>query len=223
MLIAFTPTSFHIIALHVSSIMYNSTSRAPYPNLLDARIEYKKLLNILSLISPSNELLALGSSRVRVPRKPRKGNTILSSSLRPHVLADKRLIEWHAPYSLAFRHSRSISAPRIDVQRALEVMSLSLDTSTRSGYGAGLLRFTQFCDSKAIPEDDRMPASDFLLAMFVADAAGKVSASAVNTWCAGLHFWHTVNGAAWRGGEMLSQMKKGVKKLVPMSSKRKKR
>jgi hypothetical protein len=29
---------------------------------------------------------------------------------------------------------------------------LSLNESTRSDYGAGLLRFTQFCDLLAIPE-----------------------------------------------------------------------
>ena len=40
---------------------------------------------------------------------------------------------------------------------------------------------------------------------------------------AGLHFWHTVNGATWNGKDMLSQTRQGIKKLVPISSKRAKR
>ncbi|KAJ7197617.1 hypothetical protein GGX14DRAFT_574091 [Mycena pura] len=44
---------------------------------------------------------------------------------------------------------------------------------TRGSYGAGLLRFYQFCDHEGIGESARMPVNRFFLAAFVADAIGK--------------------------------------------------
>ncbi|KAG1746870.1 hypothetical protein EDB19DRAFT_1582231, partial [Suillus lakei] len=84
---------------------------------------------------------------------------------------------------------------------------------TCSNYGAGLLHFTQFCDLHNIPKPSHMPASPELLAAFLANAAGTVSSSAANSWMAGLHYWHSINGADWHGGE-------GLSKLTPPSSKR---
>lgn len=63
-----------------------------------------------------------------------------------------------------------------------------------------------------------MPASELLLSSFIANAAGTV-----DNWLAGLHFWHTINGAQWHGKDMLARTKTGVCKLVPISSKRTKR
>ncbi|KAH7903818.1 hypothetical protein BJ138DRAFT_1189120 [Hygrophoropsis aurantiaca] len=100
---------------------------------------------------------------------------------------------------------------------------LASDRSTRSNYGAGLLRFTQYCDSLHLPEVDRMPASEALIASFSASAAGNISSSALNNWLGGLHFWHTVNGAVWNGSDMLRHVRRGLTKLVPLSSKRAKR
>ncbi|KAI5981618.1 DNA breaking-rejoining enzyme [Pisolithus albus] len=95
-------------------------------------------------------------------------------------------------------------------------MLQSLDPNTRSNYGAGLLRFTQFCDDMSIAESERMPASSELLSMFAAHYAGKLSQKTLNNWLAALHFWHIVNGAPWHGNDMLRH-------LVPPSSKRAKR
>lgn len=68
-----------------------------------------------------------------------------------------------------------------------------------------------------------MPASESLIASFIAFHAGKVASSTIDNWLAGLHFWHTINGALWNGGDILSRAKKGAQKLVPISSKRAKR
>lgn len=76
-------------------------------------------------------------------------------------------------------------------------MAFSLDQATRDGYASGLLRFTQYCDSIEIPEVSRMPASESLLAAFIAFHAGKVASSTIDNWLAGLHFWHTINGALY--------------------------
>jgi len=102
-------------------------------------------------------------------------------------------------------------------------MLQSLDSRTCSNYGAGLLRFTQFCDNNKIPELDHMPASSELLALFSAHHAGRTSDKTLNNWFAGLHFWHTVNGAPWNGDSMLHHVHCGFSKLVPPSSRRAKR
>ncbi|KAJ6611708.1 hypothetical protein B0H10DRAFT_2055371 [Mycena sp. CBHHK59/15] len=105
-------------------------------------------------------------------------------------------------------------------QKFIEVMLLGLDEGTRSNYGAGLLRFTQFCDMLSIREEARMPASAHLLAIFASDAAGYTSDSTLSNWLAGLKTWHDINGAQWEGETpKMKRVKAGVKKLVPATSK----
>ena len=69
----------------------------------------------------------------------------------------------------------------------------------------------------------RMPAPEWLLAAFAVIAAGSVSSSCVEGWLSGLSFWHSVNGAEWKGGNQLRIAKAAVKKMVPESLKRVKR
>jgi integrase len=161
-------------------------------------------------------------SRIRSP-KTHKGSHIRPSALRPKVPADQRLTSWKTNHSQSFERRFLSLLPMRSFMRTSEVMKLSLDHSTRGVYGAGLLRFTQFCDSNDVPEDERMPASEILLSAFVAHHAGSVSSSAMNSWLAALRAWHTINGAPWHAGDMLLQSKKGLKKLVPGSSRRPKR
>jgi len=161
--------------------------------------------------------------RTRVPRKPQKKNQIVPSSFRPHVLASERLQQWTSPHSLDFHQSIQDALPQSSLSCLFEVMTFSLDQGTRNGYGAGLLRFTQFCDKNNVSERNRMPASELLLSAFIADAAGSVGTSTINNWLASLHFWHILNAAPWNGKEMLKQTKKGAEKLVPISSERAKR
>ena len=69
-----------------------------------------------------------------------------------------------------------------------------------------------------------MPASELLLALFVANcAAGDVSGSTVNKWLAGIHHGHQIADAPWFGGQLLSQAKKGATRLAPTSSWRERR
>ena len=66
-------------------------------------------------------------------------------------------------------------------------------------YGAGLLRFNQFCDRFQIPETKRMPASYVLLSSFIADHSGSTSGATIRNWLNGLRLWHVINGAEWHG------------------------
>ncbi|KAG0702794.1 hypothetical protein DFH29DRAFT_982197 [Suillus ampliporus] len=90
-------------------------------------------------------------------------------------------------------------------------------------YGAGLLRFTQFCDSINVPESERMPASEVLVAQFAAAHAGSASAKTLNNWLCGLQFWHVINGTLWPSASLLHHTRRGFSKMVPPSSHRAKR
>lgn len=168
---------------------------------------------------------ASGGRIDKKPRKPRHGCEYVASNLRPFVCASDRLQSWHTPYTLSFLHFANESLPFSALSRLFESALLSLDEATRSSYGAGLLRFTQFCDSMGVSESDRMPASGLLLAAFAATGCAVISRSCVDPWIAGLHFWHVFHGAVWHGdsSELLAKVKVGVLKMVPPSSIRDKR
>ena len=99
--------------------------------------------------------------------------------------------------------------------KANDLLLRTLEPGTRKNYGAGLLRFNQFCDDNGVSEENRMPASDALLSAFVAEWEGKVSRSCIDGWLAGLAFWHSLNGASWRGDRRLRQALKGISKGQP--------
>ncbi|KAG2756260.1 hypothetical protein P692DRAFT_20715949 [Suillus brevipes Sb2] len=177
----------------------------------------------------SHQIRSLATSRpnerVRLPRKPRSNAIITPSAHRPPVLASDRVLLWTTPHGTDFQHELETLLPESIILKMFFVALHSLDVDTRSNYGAGLLRFTQFCDRISISEDKRMPASSKLLSAFVADASGTVSNSTVNNWLSGLHYWHIVNGAEWHGAssELLRHMRRGLARLVPPSSKRARR
>ncbi|KAJ6613869.1 hypothetical protein B0H10DRAFT_1804664, partial [Mycena sp. CBHHK59/15] len=133
------------------------------------------------------------------------------------------LQKWETPCTEPYRcEQEKISLAGF--QKFIEVMLLGLDENMRSNYGAGLLRFTQFCDTLSIHEEAQMLASEHLLAIFTVDATGHTSDGTVNNWLAGLKIWHEVNGTKWNGDSpQMKRVKAGVKKLVPETSKRAKR
>jgi hypothetical protein len=156
-------------------------------------------------------------------RKPKTRDLYIPSTLRPHVLASDRLRCWTSPHAISHYKDVISQIPVSSASTLLEVMLLSLEEKTRSNYGAGLLRFTQFCDTSNVSEADRCPASEILISAFIASYAGLRSSDCINGWLSGIKWWHTFQGAKWYGGEMLTTVKKGVAKLVPDSSRREKK
>ncbi|KAJ7288768.1 hypothetical protein C8J57DRAFT_1214864 [Mycena rebaudengoi] len=155
------------------------------------------------------------------PRKP-KGSApkIRPSSFRPHVLAIHRLKNWHSPHSAKIRVARRDRFSTATLLAHDKVLDAALGTGSHSNYGGGLARFHEFCDSEDIPENDRMPASEELIAMFIASWAGRISRSAVDTWVSAVRAWHIVHGASWLMDDHLRFVKNGVTNLVPESSTR---
>ncbi|KAJ7270492.1 hypothetical protein C8J57DRAFT_1321918 [Mycena rebaudengoi] len=84
---------------------------------------------------------------------------------------------------------------------------------TQESYGAGLLRFHQFCDREGFGEDARMPADRHLLAAFVANAIGSCTGKCIRNWLNGLRLWHHYNDAPWHGDDgWLVSLKKAADK-----------
>jgi hypothetical protein len=131
-------------------------------------------------------------------------NLICSSPLRPHVLVQDHLLEWHTPHGLALVQALSQMVPVATITQWHEVLAVSVEPSTWHNYGAGLLQFTQFCDQYGVAEGLWMPASEPLLALFVAEeGAGQVARGTIASWLSGLQMWHAVNNVAWAGGQIL--------------------
>jgi hypothetical protein len=132
-------------------------------------------------------------------RRPAPGRAITHNTLRPHVSAANRLFSWRTPHGI---NEDSRILERLPTQLA-EAAKLSImgafASSSRSTYGAGILRFNQFCDHYSIPESDRMPASHALLCAFIAEHKGAVSGSTIRSWLSGIRAFHLVNQAEWPG------------------------
>lgn len=135
------------------------------------------------------------------PQQPIKPNpnTKPDSSLRPKVPASDRIHSWEMPFSIQFKKELQDSLPADLISTLQSSIFRALAPNTRNSYGAGILRFIEFCDKYNIPEASRMPASNILLAAFVSDHSGTCSGSCIKNWMSGIKAWHDFNGAPWSG------------------------
>ena len=84
------------------------------------------------------------------------------------------------------------------------IMDHAVSPKTLSNYGAGILRFTQFCKSFKIPEEICMPAPKWLISIFITThGAGLVGGGTIRAWLLGLELWHVINGTPWHGATHL--------------------
>ncbi|KAE9406907.1 hypothetical protein BT96DRAFT_810340 [Gymnopus androsaceus JB14] len=150
----------------------------------------------------------------KTARRSSQKNYLAPSPFRPaNVPADRRVLLWTTPYSL---HSQAVHDNEIShclQVKMFEGLLIATTDDTRQAYGAGLLRFNQFCDAESIPEALRMPASSILLGAFVADHMGTCSGKCIQNWLSGLRLWHLYNAAEWHGKEgWLPSLKKAAEK-----------
>lgn len=149
-----------------------------------------------------------------------KGESVSASRYRPLVLARKRVLLWSSPfYERLLEEKGSLAHLQVKVERAVLA---GLEESTLEQYGVGLKRFAEFCDREGISEDDRVPASEFLLCAFASVAALEVvQRTTLNTWLAGLRAWHLSQGAPWNlsSSDRMEMIKKAVAKRAPSSKK----
>jgi hypothetical protein len=103
-------------------------------------------------------------------------------------------------------------------------MSASWAKGTRSLYGSGLLAYHVFCDSRAIAEAQRCPASSALILLFVANAAGSYSGKTIANYVFAIRAWHVLHGQPWQANPLeLKAALDGAMALTPTSSQRPKR
>jgi len=162
------------------------------------------------------------STRIIQPRKPQNGCSIVTSHLRPHVAAADRLFSWDTPFGIRHRDKLAEILPPPLVNSALMAIRGALAPNTKSTYGAGPLRFTQFCDKWSISEEARMPAYYPLLCAFIAEHKGLQLGNTIKSWMSGLRSWHVVNHAPWYGDDewvhlaCISANKEGTKHKRPL-------
>ncbi|KAJ7161556.1 hypothetical protein C8R46DRAFT_1037758 [Mycena filopes] len=200
-----------------SSLSLKSTTRTPTPpapsHVDDTtpfgapRVDEERALSLSRAASLHSSLLDVREAAAfglptKKARRATAQNHLAYSKYRPHVPADRRLLLWTTPHSVAAHAAMEEAGISLALQtRVFETLLQAHVPETRESYGAGLLRFNQFSDREGIPEADRMPASRLLLAAFVADAAGSCTGKCIRAWLNGLHLWHTYNDAPWHGDE----------------------
>lgn len=110
------------------------------------------------------------------------------------------------------------------MQRIQDVIIHAWSDSTLETYGTGLLTFHVYCDTKAIPELQRAPASPILISAFVSALAGTYSGSAIKNYVYGVRAWHILHGAPWKlNDDEIDALMTGSARTAPTTSRRKKR
>ncbi|KAJ3910822.1 hypothetical protein F5877DRAFT_86976 [Lentinula edodes] len=128
---------------------------------------------------PMHFLDIRATAALSLPKKKARrlgpSNSLAPSIYRPvNVPADRRVLLWTTPYSLHMQSEFNIKISHRLQIKMFEGLLTATTHDTRQSYGAGLLRFNQFCDAESIPEGARMPASAILLGAFVAEFMGTL-------------------------------------------------
>ncbi|KIL71293.1 hypothetical protein M378DRAFT_64574 [Amanita muscaria Koide BX008] len=108
----------------------------------------------------------------------------------------------------------------IQVSSALQ---LAWAPATRRKYDTSVKEFISFCDKQRVPEEDRSPASEMLLAMYAASLVGQVAGGTISGKLAAVRAWHIQHNQAWQGSTLLQYVLKGAANATPSSSKQKRR
>ena len=106
------------------------------------------------------------------------------SELRPHCAAKDCLEKWLPhPKSCPFVDSPAT----LKLQERVKAVTLQgWAESTRTTYGAGLLVYHVFCDSREISEKERAPAKANLISAFISTLAGSLSSKAIHNYIYGV-------------------------------------
>ncbi|OAX36336.1 hypothetical protein K503DRAFT_772630 [Rhizopogon vinicolor AM-OR11-026] len=217
----------------LSSPTYQTTPSLPNVNLPIAPNCFTQWSKTMSNLSSSNVHSSTENSNAEAKNsfRHRKSTythdlTPAPSILRPHCAAKDRLHLWIPTSSRSQRDAegRIVPLTAADILRIQDVIVHAYAEGTRESYGSGLLVYHVFCDSKAIPEDQRAPASQILISSFISCMAGNYSGKTISNYVHGVRAWHILHGAAWVLIDMeIDALLKAAYSLTPASSKRSKR
>lgn len=98
-------------------------------------------------------------------------------------------------------------------------MNSSWAQGTRESYGAGLLVFHVFCDTRNIPEHERCPVDTLTMLTFVTSCAGAYSGKTLANYVFGIRAWHVLHGQGWKvdQGELKSALDGAANEAPPGS------
>ncbi|KAF7325195.1 Reverse transcriptase ribonuclease h [Mycena kentingensis (nom. inval.)] len=169
--------------------------------------------------STSNKANIQTRSRKTRPRPLPSHLPLAPSSLRPLCFASERLYRWKPA-----RTSSTTTLSPMDAENIRNTLSHAWELGTLETYGSGLLAFHCFCDSRHIPEFERAPATDDVVAAFLATAAGHYAGKTLSNYLAGVRAWHILHRVAWRRNKPeCDALVRAAITLQPESSTRKKR
>ena len=144
------------------------------------------------------------------------------SVLRPHCRARDRLMAW-VPLELPLAPGERAPS-EAERRRVKETMIHAWEEETRASYGAGLLMWHCFCDSKGVLERERAPAKQSLLSAFVAHMATAYSGKTIANYLSAVRAWHLLHSIPWTlEKKEMEVMLRAAEKLTPETSKKKKR
>ncbi|KAG2121741.1 hypothetical protein DEU56DRAFT_746537 [Suillus clintonianus] len=160
------------------------------------------------------------------PAPYKEGLVPATSVLRPHCLARDRLKLWRPVESRSLRNAdgKILAITDEDLQRVLTVMNSAWTQSTRESYGAGLLVYHVFCDTRSVPELQRCPADTLTILAFVASCAGAYAGRTLANYVFAIRAWHVLHGHTWAIQQhQLKSALDGAAIQAPPDSKRAKR
>ncbi|KAG0703379.1 hypothetical protein DFH29DRAFT_998529 [Suillus ampliporus] len=136
---------------------------------------------------------------VSKPTPHKEGLIPAASILHPHCLARDRLKLWCPVESRSLQNAsgKILAITDEDLQQVITVMNTAWTQNTRESYGAGLLVFHVFCDTRGIPELQRCPVNMLTILAFVASCAGAYAGRTLANYVFAIHAWHILHGQTW--------------------------
>ena len=118
---------------------------------------------------------------------------------RPHVEAGERLFFWTSDDAIQKRTDLLSRLNPTDVAAYDTAVVSLVASSTRQIYGAGLMEWIAYCDSRHVPEADRFPAEHHHLQAFIASCSGTIGTSKLNNVLSAMALWHHIHELPWSG------------------------
>ncbi|KAN0091428.1 hypothetical protein V8E55_004994 [Tylopilus felleus] len=188
---------------------------------------FRRIHNLLA--SPPRQVFAKYVASADNPADgPSRGKYPPAALLLPQITIPEEIsshiLDFNNPSG--FRTLTLLGPPAmLELQERVKTVTLQdWAESTRATYGAGLLVYHVFCDSREVLEKDHALAKAALVASFVSVLTGSLSGKAIHNYIYGVRAWHTLYRLPWvLHEEQIATMLKGIAKLTPPALKQDKR
>ena len=122
--------------------------------------------------------------------------TPVPSTLHPHCLAKDWLRKW-TPARTREDISGDSAINTAEWEHIKDTMVYAWEEETNATYRSGILMWHCFCDSKGVSEQQRAPASQEMLSVFVSHMATIYSGKTISNYLSGVRSWHILHRVPW--------------------------